>query len=306
MEGWTREMALEGLKFQVGTHSLGSSKKLESILDRFIKLLGERYRGEYRYIPYSPDSKDWQLIQSLLFRKQVLTINEQIYFPVYLGSDLFGVIQRHGHKLDAPSQNRILDLVDLILGESLGLLVKEEGVARMEMQLQDKKDPDVVHISTFKKYRSQPQEIYDGFSEKHHKILNIPTLIEAQKIEEALRTALDLHSESGRFAFINYWELSESVRQNRSSLDELGPVSVYLPYPHLLNEKEQSALKAHLQQPLNEKTAFWLTATTIPYADLLRDRNLSARLLKQLSISFLRIQKTTENLLGLGTSADLH
>ena len=110
---------------------------------------------------------------------------------------------------------------------------------------------------------------------------------------------------------MSYWDLPQEVRTNAEALADLGPMTLFLSNPHLLDHKEQAALKQqfriHAEHGLSaEERPLWLSATTISYSVLLKHRDLDQNLLKNLSMSFLRIQKTTENLLGPGLESDLH
>jgi hypothetical protein len=275
--------------------------------------LETRFKSEFQYISYVADHPDWQLILSLLFQNQPLTLNGHCYFPLMVDGCLIGVIQQQGHALHKLDQDKVAELVELILGSTLNSLFKGEGMQRLEENMRTSTAPaGVVKISDFKKSRN-PQS-YDeiaGSSEKHQRLLNIPTLMECGEIFEAFKVALEIHEDCRRLAFITYWDLPSSVREDAKELNALGPLTLFLPNPHLLNPREQQALKQHLRSSIAEGLApetlpHWLSATMISYADLLRHRNFDQQLLKQLSMSFLRIQKSHENLLGSEAQSDLH
>lgn len=284
-----------------------SSKKFDSILSRFFGLLRKRFDGDFQYLPYVADHSDWKLIQSLLFQNQPVTLNGDCYFPVYLKDELIGAIQRKGSALGHTDRHRINDMVSLVLAESLISLMQFEDLNRLESHLHSvDKTPGVLKIADFKKYKS-PSVEEDQNSPAHKKVSYcIPTLIEASIIEETFKMSLEMHEESRRVAMINYWELPSDVREDSSALRALGAITIYLPNPHLMNSCEQDALKNSIKFGSSEHMPLWLSGTTLPYAELLKRRSFDQALLKHLSMSFLRIQKSVENLLGNKPISELH
>ncbi len=302
-------------------NTIKASKKFDLVLGRFLDLLGSRFKSEFRYLPYVAGHSDWNLIQSLLFRNQPLTLNGHHYFPIYVDGDLFGAIQHEGESLHSLDQTKILELVDLILGETLSSLYKSESMQRLEDNLYSSSAPaGVVKLSDFRKSKApQRASLYsvdssmssDFQAASRQRLLNIATLIEAADLEDAFKMALEVHEEGKRFAFINYWDLPREVREDAKALKDLGAMTIYLPNIQLLSEAEQAALKLQFKEMTDEKVPMderplWLSATTISYVDLMKHRNLDQQLLKYLSMSFLRIQKSIENMLGPGPQSDLH
>ena len=306
---------------EVRMKTIKASKKFDLILGRFLDLLGNRFKSEFRYLPFVADHADWKLIQSLLFRNQPLTLNGSNYFPIYVDGDLFGAIKHEGESLHSLDQNKILELVDMILGETLSSLYKSESMQRLEDNLYSSSAPSgVVKLADFKKakapergslYSAKSMMSAEFQSASHQRLLNIATLIEAPEIEDAFKMALEVHEEGKRFAFINYWDLPKAVREDAQALRELGAMTIYLPNIQLLSAGEQSALKQQFKALTEEKVPMeerplWLSATTVAYVDLMKLRDLDQQLLKYLSMSFLRIQKSIENMLGPGPQSDLH
>lgn len=286
-----------------------AAKRFEALLRRFTDLLQKKYQGQFDYLPFVKESSDWSLILSLSFQQQPLHLNDQDFFPIFTDGELMGALRRAGEKLSAEQLKEVMSLSHLILGETLSLLKKEAELVRHEVHMNsDNHLNGVVYISQFKKDRTLT--LVPPISIRERKFVSIPTLIEAKTSEEAFRFALDLHQDSGRFAFINYLDLDSSVRQNLHELTPLGEMTVYLPNPQDLEIREQERLKRYLFETTPQNSAepaiLWLSSITLPYAILLRSRSIDQQLLKHLSISYFRLRETLKNVLGPNRLPDLH
>lgn len=121
-------------------------------------------------------------------------------------------------------------------------------------------------------------------------ILRIDCLIESERAQDIHKMAMELHSHSHRFAFLEYAALSRNCRLNLSELKQLGSVSLFIPNILDLSLEEQTVLAAlvrenSLQRPL------LMVGAPVAYSELRGEPQIHLEFLALLSRAYIKLTR---------------
>ncbi len=121
-------------------------------------------------------------------------------------------------------------------------------------------------------------------------LLRLDCLIESERAEDIHKMALELHSHSSRFAFIEYQSLATEARQNLSELLSLGTVSLFVRNILELTHAEQTVL-ADLCRHNSMVRPLLMIGAPIPYSDLRGDPEINVEFLALLSRAYIKLTR---------------
>lgn len=121
-------------------------------------------------------------------------------------------------------------------------------------------------------------------------ILRLDCLIESPHISEIHKMAFELHSQSQRYAFMEYRDLDKSCRKNLSELLQLGAVSLFVPSILDLTMAEQQVLRQLVQQDTLQRPLLMVGAN-MPYSNLRAEPAIHLEFLVLLSRAYIKLTR---------------
>jgi hypothetical protein len=121
-------------------------------------------------------------------------------------------------------------------------------------------------------------------------ILRLDCLIESKHVSEIHKMAMELHSQSCRYAFVEFRDIDKKSRHSLTDLLGMGAISIFVPCILDLHLDEQKVLRElmeieSLQRPL------LMVGSTLPYSELRCDSAVNMDFLNQLSRAYIKLTR---------------
>ena len=121
-------------------------------------------------------------------------------------------------------------------------------------------------------------------------VLRFDCLIESRHISEIHKMAMELHSQSRRYAFLEYRDLDKATRQSLPALLKLGAMTLFVPSILDLTSGEQETLLSLVQQNSLQRPLL-MVGTTQPFAELRGESGVNLDLLATLSRAYIKLSR---------------
>jgi hypothetical protein len=137
--------------------------------------------------------------------------------------------------------------------------------------------------------RIQQPSAYSKVDDKRW-ILRLDCLIESKYVSEIHKMAMELHSQSRRYAFIEFRDIDKKSRHSLPDLLAMGAISLFVPCILDLHLEEQKLLRElmeveSLQRPL------LMVGSTLPYSQLRGESGVDMDFLNQLSRAYIKLTR---------------
>lgn len=132
----------------------------------------------------------------------------------------------------------------------------------------------------------------DSMTAGHSKrwMLKLDCLIESPHVSEIHKMALELHSQSFRYAFVEFRDLDRSMRTQLTELLKMGAISLFVADLLTLSQSEQKVLRSLIELDTLQRPLV-MAGTTIPYAELRFEPNLDTDFLALLSRAYFKLTR---------------
>lgn len=167
--------------------------------------------------------------------------------------------------------------------------VEREAMRRLESKMILMHGESVSNVIPFRRLGlARPPEM--GALPQKRWTLRFDCLIEARYISEIHKMAIELHSQSRRYAFIEFRDLENKTRTHLPDLLSMGAITLFVPNFLDLLAREQEALLEltridSMQRPL------LMVGSTLPYADLRTEAGVNLDLLATLARAYIKLSK---------------
>lgn len=121
-------------------------------------------------------------------------------------------------------------------------------------------------------------------------ILRLDCLIEAKYISEIHKMATELHSQSQRYAFLEFRDIDKQARQSLPDLLAMGALTIFIPSILDLTFGEQEVLSRLTDQETVNRPLL-MVGSTVPYSDLRIQPGVNLDLLAKLSRAYIKLSK---------------
>jgi hypothetical protein len=132
-------------------------------------------------------------------------------------------------------------------------------------------------------------QVFSGINDKRW-ILRLDCLIESKYISEIHKMAMELHSQSRRYAFVEYRDLDKSTRASLPDLLAMGAISIFVPSILDLTLAEQSVLR-ELMEVESVQRPLLMVGSTLPFSELRGESGVNMDFLNQLSRAYIKLTK---------------
>jgi hypothetical protein len=120
--------------------------------------------------------------------------------------------------------------------------------------------------------------------------LKLDCLIESPHVSEIHKMALELHSHSQRYAFLEFRDLDKNARKDLGELTSLGAISLFVPSILDLTSFEQEMLRQLILQDTLQRPLL-MVGSTLPYAELRCEPGLNLDFLAVLSRAYIKLSR---------------
>jgi hypothetical protein len=120
--------------------------------------------------------------------------------------------------------------------------------------------------------------------------LRLDCLIESQNVSEIHKMAFEMHSQSARYAFLEFHDLERGCRLNLSELLRLGTVSLFVPSILDLSLAEQHVLRQLMQHRTLERPLLMVGAQ-MAYSELRGEAAIDLEFLVLLSRAYIKLTR---------------
>lgn len=192
--------------------------------------------------------------------------------------------------LNAERAASVREALEGLLGTSRELEESREALKRLEQRvaaIQEEIPSNVIPMR-------RPAQIRHAaaFSRVNDKrwLLRLDCLIESKHVSEIHKMAMELHSQSRRYAFLEYRDLDRNVRQSVAGLLSMGAITIFVTSILDLCASEQAVLR-ELMQVESLQRPLLMVGSTLPYSELRGEVGVDMEFLNQLSRAYIKLTK---------------
>lgn len=184
----------------------------------------------------------------------------------------------------------VREALEGLLGTSRELEESREALNRLEQRVGTIQEEIPSNVVPFR--RPTPVRRETAFARVNDKrwLLRLDCLIESKHVSEIHKMAMELHSQSRRYAFLEFRDIDRSVRSSVPGLLSMGAITIFIPSILDLTAEEQGVLQElmhveSLQRPL------LMVGSTLPYSELRGEDGVNMEFLNQLSRAYIKLTK---------------
>lgn len=200
---------------------------------------------------------------------------------------LWGI--RAAKALQDEDQTEILTTFQSILGGLELMAQRRDELNHLATRLDESVSPSAQLPANVIPLR-RPSETRPSATNDRRWILKIDCLIESRYISEIHKMAMELHSHSQRYAFVEYRDLDPAQRTNLTELLSLGGITLFIPEMMTLTMPEQETLK-DLMKVETVQRPLLMVGVTLPYSELRSVAGVHVEFLSLLSRAYIKLSK---------------
>lgn len=178
--------------------------------------------------------------------------------------------------------------IDALLESAQQLEVDRDQILLLEKRLEHTHEETPSNVIPIHRPRRTGRPS-SGQTEKRW-TLKLDCLIESPHISEIHKMALELHSHSRRYAFIEFRDLDKNARRDLGELTSLGAISLFIPSILDLTSFEQEMLRQMILQDTLERPLL-MVGSTMPYSELRCEPGLNLDFLAVLSRAYIKLSR---------------
>lgn len=176
--------------------------------------------------------------------------------------------------------------IDSLLESAQQLEVDRDQILLLEKHLEQSREEMPSNVIPIHRPR---RRFVSGETEKRW-TLKLDCLIESPHISEIHKMALELHSHSRRYAFIEFRDLDKNARRDLGELTSLGAITLFIPSILDLTSFEQEMLRQVILQETLERPLL-MVGSTLPYSELRGEPGLNLDFLAVLSRAYIKLSR---------------
>lgn len=231
--------------------------------------------------------RKWKTSLQLITEEPTVLNEDDIRFGMELSyNGLWGVHPMR--PLEQASQLEITETFMSVFGGLADMKQKRDELIRLEAKLEQSLEELPGNVIALRKIAERTGKRTTG--EEKRWMLRLDCLIESRHVSEIHKMAIELHSQSFRYAFVEYRDLDRSQRMQLTELLKMGAISLFVRDILELSATEQKVLRSlaeldTIQRPL------LMVGTTLTFADLRREPSIDVEFLALLSRAYLKLTR---------------
>lgn len=240
-------------------------------------------------------------LEERLHNESIVIDGDWVCFPIFSSHEqrLIGVARISRSEQFRPSDLTGLEKIIQLVFESR--LSGAELLHNLEMTADNlqvlksgpSNDKKIIQLSRYKK------NLFPLSAKADTAILNFPFLIQAVSVNDIFKMAIEIHTQSQRYAFLSLHDLDPTALETADSIKNLGDVTIFVPDITALTLEQQtqveryySSQEAPTSDPLRAKLkAQFIVGTTRPVDELKVNHKVSHLLLSQLMVGYLSLSQ---------------
>lgn len=229
-----------------------------------------------------------QMDVELLTEAPVPVLDHDVSFvPSVTGYGLWGL--RPSKPITSEIQAEIAQMCEAILGGMEELELKRDALEKlqqhMERALNGEMPSNVINLN--RRQINRPSRNQDS---GRIVMLKSDCLIEAKDQDEIRKMAMEIHSQSSRVAFVDFYDLDVRIRQSLSQLISLGPITLYVADILKLSLYEQEILRHLMNHPPLQRPLL-MVGSVIPYSELRVQPEIDEEFLTLLARAYIKLTR---------------
>ena len=263
-------------------------------LNRLSSLVFRQYGCDFDYQSITELTRDNLTILRQRLRSGLpVTAGDWVFFPVFVGDDLAGAARISSREnMTEEDINYLHQVIRMVLENSLNNIERldilsqyEDHIATANERENQTEDTNLVYLSNYQK-NNFPLPNNVG-----KESLAFPFMIECKNEEDLYKMALEVHSQSRRFAFLNIEDLSSEAFKNVETLRKLGPITVFVSDLTQLTLEQQNCIVDHYTHMTDLDVPHFVCGTQMPLAQLISEHKVLPGLVKVLAVGHLAMTR---------------
>ncbi len=201
--------------------------------------------------------------------------------------ELKAYFQKKRESLSEARAVEVDEAIDSLMESVRALYAESEGLNQLSARLDRVEDAlpnNVIPLRRVSLTTTSP-----AYSDKRW-ILKLDCLIESRHISEIHKMAMELHSASRRYAFLEYRDLDSATRQSLPALLKLGAITLFVPSILDLTMGEQATLLSVVQQSSLNRPLL-MVGSTQAFSELRGEAGVNLDLLATLARAYIKLSR---------------
>lgn len=194
---------------------------------------------------------------------------------------------RPSKPLSESDRLEVHDSFKTILGTMERMRERCDDLARLQNKIHAQLEELPSNVIPFSRARSRNMPVE---APRKRWTLKMDCLIEGTDSLEIHKMALELHSQSSRYAFLDYSEIDSKKRLVPSELLEMGAVTLFIPNILELSRYEQQVLRHIVDQDTLNRPLL-MVGSLLPYSQLRGEPNVDSEFLALLSRAYIKLTR---------------
>lgn len=181
----------------------------------------------------------------------------------------------------------VSDSFKTILGSMERLRERCDDLARLQNKIQAQLEELPSNVIPFDRARGRQMPVE---APRKRWTLKVDCLIEGTDFEEIHKMALELHTQSSRYAFLDYTEIDAQKRMIPSELLEMGAITLFIPNILELTRYEQQVLRHIIDQDTLNRPLL-MVGSLMTYSQLRGEPSVDSEFLALLSRAYIKLTR---------------
>jgi hypothetical protein len=284
-------------------HNEPINQSVEKTVSRLSGVVEKQFGCSLAYETIESIQHDYDVLDTALFsdmRKGLpVSAGDWMFFPVFVAGDLAGAARIPSSRDINPRALRYLhSIIRMVLESRLSNSEYIDLLQELEENLRHQQATNDMSASAARnnvfQLRDYQENPFPLPTPSKTGLLNFSVLIESRSPDDIFKMAFEIHSRSGRFAFLPLSDLSPTALETPEAFAALGPLTVFVADVTTLTFDQQRALARYFKSKRDKESPQIIAGTTLTLADLKRSHMILPELWPYLSVGFLAMTEPFE------------
>ncbi len=244
-----------------------------------------------------------------LRKGEPVSAGDWVFFPVFVSGDLAGAARiPNRDEITHRTLSYLHSVIRMVIESRLTNSDHVELLQELEQNLREQTEnkgaaagiqsavsaPTPIRPDNVVRFRDYQDNPFPLPKRPTTRPLNFSFLIESRSSEDIFKMALEIHSRSGRFAFLPFRDLSPAALDSADSFKSLGPLTVFVADITTLTFDQQRALVTFYTSARDKDGPQIVAGTLMTVSELKRTHKILPELWPYLSVGFLAMTQPFE------------
>lgn len=191
--------------------------------------------------------------------------------------------------LDKNKAGSIREAIADLLNSAEALDDRRQSLEALEQKMSIIQEDIPTNVIPIRRRHQRPPSAFSSVNDRRW-ILRLDCLIESRYISEIHKMALELHSQSRRYAFLEYRDVDKDCRNSPTELLTLGAITLFVPSILDLTFREQDVLHRIMSVDSTQRPLL-MVGSTQTYSDLRNEAGVHREFLSQLTQAYIKLSR---------------